>query len=56
MTFEELHKQYILEDKEEKQNFIPWTLEITSNSDKTPLYNILGEMIIKMYEIRSKLN
>ena len=55
MTFEELHKQYILEKKEEKKPE-PWSLEITSNPDKSSLYNLLGEMIIKLAQIRSRLD
>jgi len=55
MTFEELHKQYIVE-KEKEVEQVPWSLEITNNAEKPPLYNLLGEMIIKLAELRSRIN
>jgi hypothetical protein len=55
VTFEELHKQYISEKEEEKESSTPWSLEITSNPDKSSLYNLLGEIIIKLAQIRTQL-
>lgn len=56
MTFEELHKQYVTEKEKKEFSSTPWIIEITSNPEKTSLYNLLGEMIIKLAELRTRLN
>ncbi len=55
MTFEELFKQYVKE-KPENISPEPWTIEITQNLSKPPLYNVLGEIIIKLAKLRSDIN
>jgi hypothetical protein len=56
VTFEELHKQYVVEKEEKEKSSEPWSLEITSNPDKSSLYNLLGEIIIKLAQVRSRLD
>lgn len=56
MTFEELHQQYVTEKEKKEISSSPWSIEITPNTEKSPLYNLLGEMIIKLSQIRTRIN
>lgn len=56
MRFEELLKQCLKEAKEEKEEPLPWSLEITNNSEKSEEYNLLGKLIIKLHSLRCKMN
>jgi|LakMenE18May11ns_1017448.scaffolds.fasta_scaffold8124237_2 hypothetical protein len=58
MSFNSLIQQYLEEKSEptkEDYEAMPWSLEIVKDSKKGKLYNELGELIIQLFEIRSKL-
>lgn len=58
MTFNSLIQQY-LEEKDEpsKEDYegMPWGLEIKKDLKRSKEYNELGDLIIKLFELRSKL-
>jgi len=56
VRFEELLKQCLKEAKEEKEEPLPWSLEITNNSEKSEEYNLLGKLIIKLHTLRCKMD
>jgi hypothetical protein len=56
MRFEELLKQCLNEAKEEKEELLPWSLEITNNPEKSEEYNLLGKLIIKLHSLRCKID
>ena len=57
MQFEEVIQAFLKEKRieEEKQVPQPWSIEITKDPAKGKLYNELGDFIIKLFELRSKL-
>jgi len=57
MKFLELLEQYLEEVKEESDSIeSPWSIEITKDSKKSDEYNQLGELIIRLSFLRSKMN
>ncbi len=57
MKFSELLDQYLKEVKEESDSIeSPWSIEITKDSKKSDEYNQLGELIIRLSSLRSKMN
>jgi hypothetical protein len=57
MKFSELLEQYLKEVKEESDSIeSPWSIEITKDSKKSDEYNQLGELIIRLSSLRSKMN
>lgn len=55
--FSELLERYLEEVKEElSSSETPWSIEITKDEEKSKEYNQLGELIIRLSTIRSKLN
>jgi hypothetical protein len=58
MSFNSLIQQYLEEKAEptkEDYEAMPWCLEIVKDSKRSEMYNELGELIIKLFELRSKL-
>jgi len=58
MTFNSLIQQYLEEKSEptkEDYEAMPWGIEIVKDSKRSEMYNELGELIIKLFELRSKL-
>jgi len=58
MSFNSLILQYLEERSEptkEDYEAMPWSLEIVKDSKRSEMYNELGELIIKLFELRSKL-
>jgi hypothetical protein len=58
MSFNSLIQQYLEEKSEptkEDYEAMPWSLEIVKDSKRSEMYNELGELIIKLFELRSKL-
>lgn len=58
MQFEEIFKLVIKEQekpKEEEPEPQPWCLEIKKDFSKSNAYNELGDLIIKLNELRSRL-
>lgn len=57
MKFSELLEQYLKEIKSEPDfSESPWGIEITKNLEKSDEYNQLGELIIKLSILRSKMD
>ena len=56
MRFEQIIK-IVLEQapKKEESEPMPWSLEITKDPKRSKEYNELGDLIIKLFELRSKL-
>lgn len=56
MRFEQII-QSLLEkkDKQEDIEYLPWSIEITKDPKRGDVYNELGDLIIKLFELRSKL-
>ena len=58
MQFEEFFKLVIKEQekpKEEEPEPLPWCLEIKKDLSMSKEYNELGDLIIKLFELRAKL-
>jgi hypothetical protein len=58
MTFNSLIRQYLEERTEttkEDYEAMPWCIEITKDPKRSKEYNELGNIIIKLFELRSKL-
>jgi hypothetical protein len=58
MSFNSLIQQYLEEKAEptkEDYEAMPWSLEIVKDSNRSAMYNELGELIIKLFELRSRL-
>ena len=59
MQFEEIFKLVIKEQEkpkeEEKPEPQPWCLEIKKDPSMSEEYNELGDLIIKLFELRSRL-
>ena len=58
MSFNSLIQQYLEEKSEptkEDYEAMPWSLEIVKDSKRSKMYNELGELIIKLFELRSRL-
>ena len=58
MTFNSLIQQYLEEKSEptkEDYEAMPWSLEIVKDPKRSEMYNELGELIIKLFELRSRL-
>ena len=58
MSFNSLIQQYLEEKSEptkEDYEAMPWSLEIVKDSKRSEMYNELGELIIKLFELRSRL-
>ena len=58
MTFNSLIQQYLEEKTEptkEDYEAMPWGLEIVKDPKRSKEYNELGNLIIKLFELRSKL-
>ena len=58
MSFNSLIQQYLEEKSEptkEDYEAMPWGLEIVKDSKRSEMYNELGELIIKLFELRSRL-
>jgi len=58
MIFNSLIQQYLEEKSEptkEDYEVMPWSLEITKDLKRSQEYNELGDLIIKLFELRSKL-
>lgn len=58
MQFEEIFKLIINEQekpKEEEPQPEPWSLEIKKDFSKSDAYNELGDLIIRLFELRSRL-
>jgi hypothetical protein len=58
MSFNSLIQQYLEEKSEptkEDYEAMPWSLEIVKDSKRSGMYNELGELIIKLFELRSRL-
>jgi hypothetical protein len=58
MSFNSLIQQYLEEKSEptkEDYEAMPWSLEIVKDSKRSEEYNELGNLIIKLFELRSKL-
>jgi len=58
MSFNSLIQQYLEEKSEptkEDYEAMPWSLEIIKDSKRSDMYNELGELIIKLFELRSRL-
>lgn len=57
MKFEEVLKKYLIEvQKNEDIKPEPWTLEVTKDPEKSEEYNLIGELIIQLSILRSKIN
>lgn len=58
MQFEEIFKLIINEQekpKEEEPQPEPWCLEIKKDFSKSKAYNELGDLIIRLFELRARL-
>lgn len=58
MQFEEIFKLIIKEQekpKEEESQPEPWSLEIKKDFSKSKAYNELGDLIIRLFELRARL-
>ena len=56
MKFEKLFEQFIIEKEIEKEDSLfSWTIEITKDPQKSEKYNLLGELIILLSQLRNKL-
>lgn len=58
MQFEEIFKLIINEQekpKEEEYQPEPWSLEIRKDFSKSEAYNELGDLIIRLFELRARL-
>ena len=55
MQFEEYFKQFILEKKEEPEAPVPYVIEITKDDNRGRRFNDLGDLIIKLSQLRSRL-
>ena len=58
MSFNSLIQQYLEEKSEptkEDYEAMPWSLEIVKDPKHSEMYNELGELIIKLFVLRSKL-
>jgi hypothetical protein len=51
--------QSIIEEKtepeKEESEYSPWCIEIVKDPKRGEMYNLLGDLIIKLFELRSKL-
>lgn len=54
--FEKVIVEALKDDKKEYSPKEPWVIEITQDDTKSNLFNELGELIIKLSQIRSKLS
>ena len=56
MRFEQIIK-IVLEQAPKKEEYesLPWSIEITKDSKRSKEYNELGDLIIKLFELRSRL-
>lgn len=57
MQFNEVIQAFLEEKRLEEEKQVPqaWSIEITKDLNKGKLYNEIGDYIIKLYELRSKL-
>lgn len=56
MKFEKILKKYLIEVEKNQEIFPqPWSLEITKDLNKSEEYNLLGELIIQLSILRSKI-
>jgi hypothetical protein len=58
MSFNSLIQQYLEEKSDptkEDYEAMPWSLEIAKDPKRPEMYNELGELIIKLFELRSRL-
>ena len=58
MKFEEIIQKCLIEaeNSSEEKREVPWTLEITKDSSKSKEYNLMGELIIQLASLRTKMN
>ena len=58
MKFEEIIKKCLIEAENSFQEKLeePWALEITKDSNKSEEYNLIGELIIQLASLRTKIN
>jgi hypothetical protein len=56
MRFEQIIK-IVLEQAPKKEEYepLPWSIEITKDPKRSREYNELGDLIIKLFELRSRL-
>lgn len=58
MQFEEIFKLVISEQEKPKEGEPqpePWSLEIKKDYSKSEVYNELGDLIIRLFELRARL-
>jgi hypothetical protein len=57
MQFNEVVQAFLEEKRmeEEKTKPQPWSIEITKDFSRSKEYNELGDLIIKLFELRSKM-
>jgi hypothetical protein len=58
MSFNSLIQQYLEEkSKPTKEDYeaMPWSLEVVKDPKRSEMYNELGKLIIKLFELRSRL-
>lgn len=58
MKFEEIIQKCLIEaeNSSEEKREEPWTLEITKDLNKSKEYNLIGELIIQLASLRTKMN
>lgn len=58
MKFEEIIKKCLIEAENsfQEKREEPWALEITKDSNKSEEYNLIGELIIQLASLRTKIN
>jgi hypothetical protein len=58
VRFDTLIQRFLKEEKnQKKENYenLPWSIEITKDPNRSTEYNELGDLIIKLFELRSKV-
>jgi hypothetical protein len=55
MRFEQIIKIILEQTTKEDYEAMPWSIEITKDPKRSKEYNELGNLIIKLFELRSKL-
>jgi hypothetical protein len=58
MKFDQIIESFLQEEKKAEEDYetMPWSIEIIKDSNRSELYNNLGNLIIRLYEIRSRLD
>jgi hypothetical protein len=58
VKFEEIIRKCLVEAENfsEEKREEPWTIEITKDPNKSKEYNLIGELIIQLASLRTKMN